>query len=267
MSKQKIRPFGRCLVTLLLSGFYFLLLSVSMYAASDASDLATKIVLFPYRKAVIASRIDSVITRYNYKPGDDFTKGVSLIKLDGSQYRQIILKAKVAMSEAETQLRFSEKVYRRNTGLYQDGALGNQELDRSKMDNEIAKSKLLLVRATLKMAQLNVNFCNIIAPFAGKLILKKVFEHEFVKTGQPVMEIIDDHKLLAFMHLPSSQINAVKIGAKMKFRIDETGVEHEGVVYEIAGVIDPGSRTFEVKAVLDNKTQTLAPGMSGVLIK
>ncbi len=267
MSKRKIKPFGQCIVTFLLPIFYFLLFAVSTHTASDASDLATKIVLFPYRKAVIASRIDSVITRYSYKPGENFAKGASIVKLDSGQYRQVLLKAEATMLEAETQLRFSEKVYRRNMGLYQDGALGNQELERSKMDNEIAKSKLRLVRATLKMARINVNYCNITAPFAGKLIRKIIFEHEFVKTGQPVMEIIAVHKLLAFMHLPSSQINAVKIGAKMKFRIDETGVEHQGTVYEIAGVIDPGSRTFEVKAVLDNKNQSLAPGMSGVLIE
>ncbi|MDM8554626.1 efflux RND transporter periplasmic adaptor subunit [Desulfococcaceae bacterium HSG7] len=267
MLKRKIKPSGRCIVTLLLSVFCLLFFSVSAYTASDENDLATKIVLFPYRKAVIASRIDSVITRYSYKPGENFAKGASIVKLDSGQYRQILLKAEAALLEAETQLRFSEKVYRRNMGLYQDGALGNQELERSKLDNEIAKSKLLLVRANLKMARINVNFCNITAPFAGKLITKIIFEHEFVKTGQPVMEIIAVHKLLAFMHLPSSQINAIKTGAKMKFRIDETGVEHQGTVYEIAGVIDPGSRTFEVKAVLDNKNQSLAPGMSGMLIE
>ena len=267
MSKRKIKPFARCIDTLLLAVFYFLLFPVSVYAASNDSDRSTKIVLFPYRKAVIAARIDSVITTYNYKPGEKFTKGVSIVKLDNSQYRQVLLKAKAVLLEAETQLRFSEKVFQRNMELYRDGALGNQELERSKTDNEIAKSKIRLVRATLKMAQLNVNFCNITAPFAGKLIRKIIFEHEFVKTGEAVMEIIDDHKLLAFMHLPSSRINAVKTGAKMTFRIDETGVKHEGVVYEIAGMIDPGSRTFEVKAVLDNKAQTLAPGMSGVLIE
>jgi RND family efflux transporter MFP subunit len=264
MPKRKFKPSAKCVATLLLSVFYLALFSVSAYAASD---LATKIVLFPYRKAVIASRIDSVITRYGYKPGENFTKGASIVKLDSGYYRQILLKAEAVLMEAETQLRFSEKIYQRNMGLYQDGALGSQELERSKLDNEIAKSKLRLVRVTVKMAQLNVNFCNITAPFSGKLIRKILFEHEFVKTGQPVMEIIDDHKLLAFMHLRSSRINAVKIGAKMKFRIDETGVEHEGTVYEIAGVIDPGSRTFEVKVVLDNKTRTLAPGMSGVLIE
>ena len=267
MSKRKINSFVRCIVTLLSVVFCLVFFSVIPYAANDTSDLATKIVLFPYRKAVISSRIDSVITKYSYKPGENFAKGASIVKLDSGQYRQVLLKVESTMLEAETQLRFSEKVFRRNMGLYKDGALGNQELERSKMDNEIAKSKLRLVQATLKMARINVNFCNITAPFAGKLIRKIIFEHEFVKTGQPVMEIIDDHKLLAFMHLPSSQINAIKIGTKMKFRIDETGVEHQGTVYEIAGVIDPGSRTFEVKAVLDNKAKTLAPGMSGVLVE
>jgi len=267
MSEDKMKPFNLCIVALLMAILYLPLCTMNTYAAGDANELAAKIVLFPFRKAVIASRIDSVITRYNYKTGENFAKGAAIVKLDSGLYRQIRLKAEAELLEAETQLRFSEKIYQRNLGLYQDGALGNQELDRSKLDSEIARSELRLMRAALKMAQLNVNFCTIKAPFAGKLIRKDIFEHEFVKAGQPVMEIIDDHKLLAFIHLPSARINTVKIGAKMKFRIDETGVEHEGAVYEIAGVIDPGSRTFEVKAVLDNARRTLVPGMSGILLE
>ena len=42
---------------------------------------------------------------------------------------------------------------------------------------------------------------------------------------------------------------------------------HKGKIYKISGVIDPGSRTFEIKVLLDNSKGTLAAGMSGVLLK
>ena len=53
----------------------------------------------------------------------------------------------------------------------------------------------------------------------------------------------------------------------MKIKIDETGTCHEGEVYKISGVIDPGSRTFEIKALLDNRNGVLSAGMSGALVK
>lgn len=263
MFDQKAKPARRIFICLIIV-FCVLFASMKTHAANEPT---IKIVLFPFRKAVIAARIDSVITQYNYQIGQHFDKGASIVKLDSRQHHQTFLKAKAADLEADTQFQFRQKVHKNNMQLYNDGALGIQELERGKMEMEVARSKHKLAQATVKMAELKVNFCTIRAPFAGKLIRKDIFEHEFVKIGQPIMEIIDNHKLLAFMHLPSSRINTVKIGAKMKFRIDETGAEHEGEVYEIAGVIDPGSRTFEVRAVLDNQNQILAPGMSGVLIE
>ena len=109
--------------------------------------------------------------------------------------------------------------------------------------------------------------CRLVAPFAGRLIKKLVQEHEFVRASQQVINIIDDYQLLAVMHLPSSEINKVAIGKRMRVWIDETRTEHEGTINVISGEIDPGSRTFEIKVLLDNRDRKLAAGMSGKLMK
>jgi multidrug efflux pump subunit AcrA (membrane-fusion protein) len=66
------------------------------------------------------------------------------------------------------------------------------------------------------------------------------------------------------MHFPSKEKNKIKEGMPLKFKIDETGKTYTGKVYEISGDIDPGSRTFQVKALIDNKAKKLSAGMSGV---
>ncbi|MEA1926938.1 MAG: HlyD family efflux transporter periplasmic adaptor subunit, partial [Candidatus Auribacterota bacterium] len=104
-------------------------------------------------------------------------------------------------------------------------------------------------------------------PFNGRLVEKLVNEYEYVRTGQPLMKIIDDNQLLAVMHLPSSEKNKIKLGQAMKIKIDETKTSHQGKIYKISGVIDPGSRTFEIKVLLDNKKGSLSAGMSGILEK
>ena len=88
-----------------------------------------------------------------------------------------------------------------------------------------------------------------------------------MRASQQVINIIDDYQLLAVMHLPSSEINKVAIGKKMRVWIDETRTEHEGTINVISGEIDPGSRTFEIKVLLDNRARKLAAGMSGKLMK
>ena len=40
-----------------------------------------------------------------------------------------------------------------------------------------------------------------------------------------------------------SEKNKIKLGQPMKIKIDETKTSHQGKIYKISGIIDPGSRT------------------------
>ena len=52
-------------------------------AADDAyRALPVKAVLFPMREAVLSSRIDGVIIRYRFAPGERFKEGEPLLELD-----------------------------------------------------------------------------------------------------------------------------------------------------------------------------------------
>jgi RND family efflux transporter MFP subunit len=127
----------------------------------------------------------------------------------------------------------------------------------------IAKQKAALTN--MNMAKLNLDSCKIIAPFKGRLISRIAQEHEYLKAGQPVLSVIDDTKLLAVVHLPSGLKNSLKIGQEFEIKVDETGQTYKGKVHEISGEVDPGSKTFSIKLLVDNPQGVLSPGMSGSL--
>ena len=233
---------------------------------SFATEFQTKIVLFPYRRAVIPSLVDSVINKYNVKEGESFKKGEIIAQLDDRTYRQVLNKAISTEKESKANCLFAEKYYKSSLNLFKKGFQGEEQLNKAKLDFEIAKSKLNAAEAQRALIELQLNACTIKAPFDGRLIKKAIQEHEFVRSGQPFMSIIDDNKLLAVMHLPSHQKNVIKIGDKIKMRVDETKTVHTGSVYEISGEIDPGSRTLEIKAIINNNPGKLTAGMSGVLL-
>jgi hypothetical protein len=54
---------------------------------------------------------------------------------------------------------------------------------------------------------------------------------------------------------------------KMKILVDETKGEHEGTINTISGEIEPGSRTFEIKVLINNSKHQLTAGMSGKLLR
>ena len=222
-------------------------------AGKEETDRPTRVVLFPFRRAVISSSVDASVKEYSVEEGESFAKGQVIVKLDDTLYRLEVLKAKAYAT-------FAAEVYENNLTLAKKGGIGRHALAKSKFEHQAAG-------AEMKIAQINLDACVIKAPFPGRLVKRIASEHEFVRIGQPVMEIIDDYQLLAVMHLPSSQKKSLQKGQGMKFKIDETDTVHAGKVYEISAEIDPRSRTFKVKVLIDNSAKALSAGMSGIVLK
>ncbi len=234
------------------------------YNANDYLD--TKIVLFPIQKATVSSLTDSFINSFHFKEGQEFKKGDILVELDNNLYKQTSVKAKAELTGAEASYKYTDSIYKYNIKLYKQEAIGSQELEKSKLDKTEAFSNYQQAKANMIISDIKLNSCSIKAPFSGRITTKELDEYDYVRTGQPILQIINDHQLLAVMHLPSSHLNKIKLGMEIKFKIDETDSECSGKIYEIAGSINPSSRTVEVKTVIDNKNRKLLAGMSGKLL-
>jgi membrane fusion protein, multidrug efflux system len=235
--------------------------------ADDKYDLPVKVVIFPFRQAVIPALAESRVMKYYFYEGEKFPAGKVLARLDKTVYEQRLLKIEASLKEAKASLNFAQKNAKRAKELFNKGVHGHTEMERASLEAEIAEAKYLSAKASYIVAKRELALCDITAPFNGRLVERLVNEYEYVRTGQPLMKIIDDNQLLAVMHLPSSEKNKIKLGQPMEIKIDETKTSHQGKIHKISGVIDPGSRTFEIKVLLDNKKGSLSAGMSGVLQK
>ena len=114
---------------------------------------------------------------------------------------------------------------------------------------------------------LHLQFCVIKAPFDGTVEKLLIREYEMVRSGQPVLSIIDDNQLLAVMNLPTTEMSKIRIGLPVTIRIAENGRTVTGDVYEIASRADHRSETIEIRVRIDNSSHLFKAGMSGVLVK
>lgn len=263
----KISGFRRALLPITLLFFPFAPTLVSSPASIPrVSADSVKVVLFPIRQAVISSNVDTTVKSYRFNEGETFKQGDLLAELDEQVYRQKFLRAEAAFHEAKSNAEFAEKNLERSKDFFNRGIHGQDDLEKNQLEFNISQSKMVFYAANMEMAAIELKNCRIEAPFAGRLTNRYVQEHEFIRAGQPLMKIIEDDQLLAVMHLPSGRKSHISLGQKMLVRVDETGTEHTGAVHEIAGEIDPASRTFELKVLIDNPARTLTAGMSGLLL-
>lgn len=249
------------------AGFFLSGLALGGEPASNSAATTVKAVLFPVRESVVSNTVSANVLEYKFKEGETFKKGETLAVLDDRQYRQLKAKADALFAEAKAASAFAEENYKHSKELFEKMAIGKQELEQSLLDRDSAAAKLQFAEASMRLAGIDLESCEIKAPYAGRFARRSVKEHEFVPAGQPVLEILDDSRLLAEMHMPSARRPALKPGDEVELKIDETGSLHKGRIYEIAGRIDFESRTFEVKAMIENPSGKLSAGMSGALVE
>ena len=246
--------------------FKYIFIFTAFTFSVNADYLNDKIVFFPIKKTELATIVNSTIKKINFRSGESFNKDDTLIELDNRYYKELFEKSKADVLRTQEAYKYNNTIYIHNKTLFQKEAIGEQELQESKLNMIKALAESEQAKANYKISELNLSSCLIKAPFSGIVISELENEYDYVREGQPIIEIADDSKLLAVLNLPSDVIKKIKTGIKLSFHIDEINENVEGTIYTISGSINPGSRTFEVKALVDNSSRILRIGMSGSLL-
>ena len=248
---------------------FVLMLSVLTAAATevDYRSLPVKAVLFPIREATLSTMIDGMIARCHFHAGERFKKGDILFSIDNRRYRTELNRAESQIREAALGVKFAKQKLDDNERLFKSDLQSELEVQKSRFDYDVALERLQSAKVSRDYAALLLQFCVIRAPFDGTIEKLLTREFEMVRSGQPVLSIIDDNQLLAVLNLPSVSLTKVKIGLPVTVKITENGKTITGNIYEIASRADHRSETFEIKVRIDNTFHQFKAGMSGVLIK
>ncbi|PVY42084.1 efflux RND transporter periplasmic adaptor subunit [Victivallis vadensis] len=220
--------------------------------AAPAYGEAVKAVLFPFREAVIAARAESTLLPYRFKLGEPFKAGEVLTALDDSRYA---LEVRRATEQAD----FARAVFEDRKQLRAKNFTSDHELKKAEFDLSVAES-------SLADAKLNLSYCIVKAPFAGKLAEIRTQEYETVRPGQPLFRIIDDNRLLAVMNVPLNDAALTTVGNPVVVSVSGTDRKAKGTVYEVAPQADHRTGTVRIRVLIDNGDGKLRAGMTGELI-
>ena len=219
--------------------------------AMDTDSGGVSVVLAAHHEATLAAETGASV-RHIYKEfGQGFKKGDKLVQLDPTTTNLNVRRTKAVVAEAQ-------KAFTILQDLYETKSVSILEL-------ENARSELAVAEVDLAIARQEYSRCFVNAPFSGRVRKVLVHEHEWVKKGDPILEIVDDSVLLAKFFLPSSMFDKIKKGDKVVASIQETGQQYTGTISHIGAVMDPSSRSFEVYAEIPNTESSLRCGMRGVL--
>lgn len=143
-----------------------------------------------------------------------------------------------------------------NQRLLELNSVGAQELALTQVELDSATAQLEII-------QLQVEQCEITAPFSGRVIARNADPFETVTAGTELIEILAQDELEVLLVAPSNWLSWLSIGEGFELAVEETSTRYEGSIIRLGGQVDPVSQTVLVWGRLDNPASELLPGMSG----
>lgn len=230
---------------------FVLMLTLFALTAASLERAPVKAVLFPFREATLSARAESELEPYRFRLGEPFPAGSVLVTLDASRYR-------IDAARATEQLNFAKAAYEDKKQLREKNFTSDYELKKAEFDYRMAES-------ALAEAKLNLSYCTVKSPFAGKIVEILTREHETVRAGQALCRIIDDNQLLAVMNVPMTDKALTTVGNKVSIALPD-GRTATGIIHEVTPQADHRTGTVRIRVLIDNRSGAFKAGMTGELV-
>lgn len=179
---------------------------------------------------------------------------------------QTIKKGEIIASIDDTMLRNSYEIAKSTLEQVEDAYQRQKQLFENNSLPEIQwieiQSKLRQARAAEQIARKNLSESKLYAPFSGVVLKKEAEIGQTVTPGVSVVKIITISSSKVSIFIPENEISQVQIGMPVEVCVAALGNKHyTGTIVERVPSANSLSRSYEVKAKLDNLKGELLPGM------
>ena len=117
--------------------------------------------------ADVRARVSGYLISQNYKEGAVVKEGDLLFQVDPSFYEAAVEQAKAGLAQAQANQLQTEQTEQREVQLYNQKAESAQDRDNAVQSNTAAKAAVKAQEATVRQAELNLEYTKITAPIGG----------------------------------------------------------------------------------------------------
>jgi len=215
------------------------------------------------RTARLASEVAGRIARLHVDAGDRVEAGEVLLELDEQLARLELEQARAAEREAGADLADAERRLAEARALASSQSFAETEVRSRAAAVERARAELARLRAASAYRAALVERHRLRAPFAGVVARREAELGEWVAPESPVLHLVAVDRLRLELQVPQGYFARIAPGTPLEVRLDApAGEPLRTRVSELVPVSDPATRTFLVRARIDNAAGTMTPGMS-----
>jgi RND family efflux transporter MFP subunit len=231
----------------------------------------------------VRARVSGYLTEIHFQDGQMVKQGDLLFVIDPRPYEATLAVAQAQLAQGNAQVDLAQRQLERSADLKNKGFEAVSSYDQRVSDLKVAAAAVESAKATIRSAQLNVEFTRITAAVSGRISNHLVSIGNLVSGGEggagttllttivsldPIYFNFDmsEGDYLAYQRatekglMKSTRDNSVPVALHLN---DEKGWPHEGKLNFVDNQVDRNSGTIRVRAQFPNPDYFLTAGQFG----
>lgn len=228
--------------------------------------------------ATIAARVMGYVREVRVNAGDRVNAGQLLVQIEAKELDAHHRQAEAALSEArgalpemasairsaEAQVELARVTFGRMKELLDKRSASQQEYDEAAARLRVAESgrdaliarrqqvseKIRQAEQAVQAAGVMLGYANLTAPFAGRVVARKVEPGTLAAPGQPLLELEQEGSWRLEANVEETRLGRIAVGQAVEVRVDASDEVLKGRVAEIVPEVEAASRSFVVKVDL-----------------
>lgn len=214
------------------------------------------------QEVTLRSEAEGRVLEIAFQEGRPVRQRQVLVRLDGSKIRAGIAGYEAQIVEFNARLENLLRTLERNRPLLQKGLISRLQFDNLETEIAEARARIEQARANLVREQVRLADTEIRAPFDGTAGVRTLSPGDYLKVGDPVVQVVDLDPLEISFRVAERFKPKFSLGQRVDLQVSPYPQQtFSAEVSFIAPGVDEATRTFQVKARVENADHRLSPGL------
>jgi RND family efflux transporter MFP subunit len=226
----------------------------------------------------LVARVPGYLEQILFEDGAIVKKGDLLFIIQQDQYKAQLQQAQAQLQAATVARDHAKLEVGRYTALLKQRATSQVEVDHWVYEQKTAEANILAAEAQVALAQLNLGYTEVRAPYDGQMgkhlidvgnmvgasaqtaILAQITQLDpiYVVANISSQQALQIRANLDQRRLTLEELHKIPVEAALS---DETGFPHKGTLEYVAPAIDAATGTLYLRGIFPNADRTLLPGV------
>jgi membrane fusion protein (multidrug efflux system) len=198
---------------------------------------------------IVSPETPGIIQSISITEGDEVKKGQILARLNTESLQQSIEEIKVNLKMTTTLFERRKNLWEQNIG--------------SEVEYLQAESNMMALQRKLQGLEAQLDMAVVRAPISG--IIDDLLQKQGEMSGPaiPFARIVNLEEVYITADVSEEYLNKINSGDSVRVRFPVLGTQKTATVFRTSAMIDPDSRTFSIRANLNNPDLRLQPNLMG----